>query len=303
MSVDGLERGQQAFAGLAVEALDTLPQSLDGFHEIVAFGSQRGVLGFDLVQLFFRAQIDRAQPLAVATQLFEIFLDSLSGGNSDSGLISARPAARMRLEFQHVVNFTLESVRRRLAPSMRSSARAVASRALDNASSEILAARSVSAIAISAAASASAATRRAFSADSISLIRARRFRQKCRRILEFGALGLDLGDAGFDGRDLRGRALLAALPLAALGGDRLQAAVRQFGLARQRLGFGPHLCGEAAKAVDIGANRGEPGFGVEARRQFGERRVRALMRALGLAAVGGETAWARSAPTSARHGG
>ena len=72
--------------------------------------------------------------------------------------------------------------------------------------------------------------------------------------------------------------------------DRLQAAVRQFGLARQRLRFGPHLGGEAAMAVDVGANGGEPGFGLEARRQFGQRRGGALMRGLGLGAVGIEAA-------------
>ncbi len=80
---------------------------------------------------------------------------------------------------------------------------------------------------------------------------------------EFGALGPDLGDAGFDGCDLRGRAGLAVLPLVALGRDRLQPAVRQFGLARQRLRFGPHLGGDAAMTVNVAANPGEPVFGVE----------------------------------------
>ena len=60
---------------LAVEALDALAQPLDGFHQIVAFGGERGVLGLDLAQLFLGVQIDRAEPLAVAAQLFEIFLD------------------------------------------------------------------------------------------------------------------------------------------------------------------------------------------------------------------------------------
>ena len=71
---------------------------------------------------------------------------------------------------------------------------------------------------------------------------------------------------------------LAVLPFAALGRDRLQAAVRQFRLARQRLRFGPHLGREAAMAVDVGADGGEPGFGLQARRQFGQRRGGALMR-------------------------
>ena len=73
--------------------------------------------------------------------------------------------------------------------------------------------------------------------------------------------------------------------------DRLQAAVGEFGLARQRLRFGAHLRGEAAMAVDVGAHGGEPGFGVEARRQFGRApRRRSHARLAASSAVGGEAA-------------
>jgi len=43
-------------------------------------------------------------------------------------------------------------------------------------------------------------------------------------------------------------------------------------------------------ALDLGANGGEPDFGVEAGRQFGQRRGGALVRALGLGAVSIEAA-------------
>ncbi len=43
-------------------------------------------------------------------------------------------------------------------------------------------------------------------------------------------------------------------------------------------------------AVYVAAHRGEPGFGLKARRQFGQRRDGALMRAMGLGAVGIEAA-------------
>ena len=119
--------------------------------------------------------------------------------------------------------------------------------------------------------------------------RAAFFREYCRRIVEFGALGSDLGDAGVDGGDLRGRAGLAVLPFAALGEDRLQATVGQFGLARQRLRFGAHLGCEAAMVVDVGPHGREPPFDVEARRQFGQRRGGALMRAKGFGEIGVET--------------
>jgi len=52
------------------------------------------------------------------------------------------------------------------------------------------------------------------------------------------------------------------------------------------LGFGPHLGGEAAMAVDVGANGGELGFSVEAWRQFCQRGGRALMRGVGFGTVG-----------------
>ena len=93
--------------------------------------------------------------------------------------------------------------------------------------------------------------------------RAAFFGKNRRRVVEFGALGFDLGDARFDGRDLRRRAFFAGLPFPALGKDRLQAAVGQFGLPRQRLGLGANLRGEPAMTVDVGTHRGESGFGVE----------------------------------------
>ena len=89
---------------------------------------------------------------------------------------------------------------------------------------------------------------------------------------------------------MRGRTGLALLPFVAFGDDRLQAAVGEFRLARQRLRFGPHLGGEAAMAFDVAANGGEPGLGLEARRQFVERGGRTFMRGLGLGAVGVEAA-------------
>ena len=61
-------------------------------------------------------------------------------------------------------------------------------------------------------------------------------------------------------------------------------------VARQRLGFGAHLGCEAAMTVDVGAHRREPGFGIETRRQFGQRHDGVLMRAIGFSAVGIEAA-------------
>ena len=179
----------------------------------------------------------------------------------------------MRLDFEHVVDFALDVGEPALgAFHALLGAGGWPRAALESASSEIFAARSVSAITVSAAASASAATRRAL-LGGFDLVdqRAALLGEQRRRVVELGALGGDFGDAGLDGRDLRGRALLAVLPFVALGEDRLHAAVGEFGLARQRLRFGAHLRGEPAMAVDVGANGGELRLGVEARRQLGQR--------------------------------
>src|SRR4051812_6910641 len=103
-------------------------------------------------------------------------------------------------------------------------------------------------------------------------------------------LDRDFGDAGLDGVDMGGRALLAVLPLGALGEDRLHAAVGKFGLARQCLRFGADLRGHAAMAFDVAADRGETDLGVFARRQFGDRGGSVFMRSLRLGTVGGEAA-------------
>jgi len=120
--------------------------------------------------------------------------------------------------------------------------------------------------------------------------RAALFGKHHRRTLKLRALRLDLGDAGIDGRELRGGACLAVLPIVALGDDRLHAAVGEFGLARERLRLGAHLRREPALALDLGTNRGEPGFGLGAWRQVGKRLGRALMRTIDLGAVDGKAA-------------
>jgi hypothetical protein len=62
-------------ASIAVEILDALAQSLDRLHQIVALRSKRRMLGLDLAQLFLGAQVDGAEPLALAAQPFELGFD------------------------------------------------------------------------------------------------------------------------------------------------------------------------------------------------------------------------------------
>ena len=99
---------EQPLARLAVEALDALAQPLDGLDQIVAFGGQCRVLGLDLAQLFLGAQIDRAQPVAVAAQLFEILLDLGEWRQFRARLDLGEAGDGLRLDFEHVVDFALD---------------------------------------------------------------------------------------------------------------------------------------------------------------------------------------------------
>ena len=63
------------------------------------------MLGLDLAQLFLGAQVDRAEPLAVAAQAFELFLDRDEIGQRLAFLDLGERGDRRRLDFQHVVDF------------------------------------------------------------------------------------------------------------------------------------------------------------------------------------------------------
>jgi hypothetical protein len=65
MVVNHLEGAKQALARLAVEALDALPQPLDGLDEVVALGRERLVLGLDLPQFLLGAQVDGPESLSL----------------------------------------------------------------------------------------------------------------------------------------------------------------------------------------------------------------------------------------------
>ena len=69
---------------------------------------KRRVLGLDFAQLFLGAQIDGAEPLAVAAQLFEVFLDLGERRQFRARLDLGESRHGMRLDFEHVVDFALD---------------------------------------------------------------------------------------------------------------------------------------------------------------------------------------------------
>src|SRR5262245_43179527 len=106
--VDLLERAQQPLACLTIEALDSKPQLLDRFDEVITFLGQRGMLTLHLAQLLFGTEIDRAQTLPLAPQTFEPLLDfgeiGQRIGRSDFGQLGHRGW----LDLQHVADLATD---------------------------------------------------------------------------------------------------------------------------------------------------------------------------------------------------
>ena len=289
MVVDGLERRQQPFARFAVETLDALPQPLDRFDQVVALGGECGVLGLDLAQFFLGTQIDGAEPFAVAAQLFQVLLDLRQCRQFGLRRDLREAGHGLRLDFQHVVDLALDIGKAAPGPfHALFGTRGCFARAGQGFERSLGGAIGFRHCGFRCRQRIGCRTTVVFGELDFADQRAALLGEYRRRILKLGALGRDFGDAGFDGGELRSCALHAVLPLGLLGDDGLQAAVRQFGLARQCLRFGPNLCGKAAMALDIGANRGQFRLGFDARGQFVECRCRGLMRSFGLAAVGSE---------------
>ena len=241
------------------------------------------MLRLDLAQLFLGAQVDRTKPVAVATQLFEIFLDLGQRRQFRAGLDFGKACDRLRLGLQHVVDFALDIDQTALG----------AVHAFFGAGAGLAGARKRlkrdlgGAVGLGHDVLGGSQRVRSDAAGGLGRLdfvdqRAALFRKDRRRIFKFGALDLDLVDTGFDRFHLRGGAGLAALPIVAFGGDRLKPSVGEFGFTRQRLRLGAHLGCYAAAAIDAGFDFRQPCFGGRAWRQFGKCRVRALMGAVRL---------------------
>ena len=218
MRVDGLERGQQPLARFLVEALDALAQPLDGFDQIVALGGQRGVLGLDLAQLFLGAQIDGAEPLAVAAQLFEVFLDLGQRRQFRARLDLGERRDRMRLDFEHVVDFALDVGKPALgAFHALLGAGAGLAGAGERFERGLGGAVGFRHHALGGGERVGGDAAGGFGGFDFVDQRAALFGEQRRRVFKLGALGRHFGDARLDGGDLGGRALLAVLPFGAFG--------------------------------------------------------------------------------------
>src|SRR5690606_14201220 len=107
LGIDDIEGGDQAFAALAVKALDGATQLADRIDNVIAFANQSRKLTGTLQLFFFRTQIDRPQtftfhfePVDLALNIldFRQGLVRLQSGNSQD-LVRANTKSFMNARF------------------------------------------------------------------------------------------------------------------------------------------------------------------------------------------------------------
>ena len=106
--VHHFERRQQPLARFAVEVLDALAEALDRLDQVVALLGETVMLGLDLAQLFLGAQIDGAEPLALAADAVELGLDVGDVGQLLARLDLGKLGDRRRLDFEHLADLVLD---------------------------------------------------------------------------------------------------------------------------------------------------------------------------------------------------
>ena len=213
------------------------------------------MLRLDLVQFLLGAQVDGAEPLALAADAVELLLGLGDLRQSASGLISASsaaPPARYRKSRGFRARCRRAGAWRHRGAPRRAPLRRGPRRPLP-----VRRARPCRLRRVRSRLRPAGRRRRGArpSAVSISPIRPARFGEFLRRIFQFVALGLRLGAALADGDDLRRGAFLALAPGGPLGGDRLQPAICEFGFAGDGLRLDPHLGAGAAFAGDRSLTR------------------------------------------------
>ena len=254
MPVHHRERRQQPLARLAVEALDALAQPLDRFGEVVALGDEAGVLRLDLLQLFLGAQVDGAEPLAVAPQLVEPLLDRRDLGQrvARRDLGERRDVCRLGLE--HLADFVRDvggAAVRGLEPLL--GARLLGARfahRLERGARRLV---GLGERGLGRGAAVGGFAPRGFGRLDLGDQRAALLGERRRRAFERGALGLRFGRALAERRGLAGGAALRpshSARSAAIAARRLRA---QLGLARERLRFAARFRQHRALGRDLAA--------------------------------------------------
>ena len=232
-----------------------MAQPLDRFGEIVALGDEAAVLRLDLAQLFLGAQVDRAEPLALAPQLLQPLLDVRDIGQFRARRDLGKRRDVLRLGFEHLADFVRDvggAALRGLEPLLR--ARLLVARS-PAASSAARAALSASASAVSAAARRSAAARCAgFGGLDLGDQRAALLGERRGRAFERGALGLCVRRcARRASRSGRPRSPCGSSHSARSAAIAASRRVAQLGFARERLRFAARFGERRALAPHLAA--------------------------------------------------
>ncbi len=259
--VDGIERHEQPFASLVIEAVDALTQPLDRLDEIVALAGQFVMLRFDFAQLFFGAQIDRAEALAFALDAVQPGLDIGDLRRFSIGFDLGEFGHRRGLDVELIADLVLDvgdPARRRAIALF--GARRLGAGFADGFERN---ARGFVGFGQIGFGLRQIVGRRAafgccafdFTDQGLTLLG-----EALRRGLKFGPLGSCLFGALSDRGDLGRRVVLAFAPGHPFGGDRLQAAAGEFGVAGDRLRLDADLRkGSAIFGNDLIDAR-QPGF-------------------------------------------
>ena len=163
------------------------------------------VRGLDLAQLFLGAQIDRAEPFAVAAQLFQIGLDLGQRRQRRLRRDLGEAGDRVRLDLQHVADFALDVVEpapRAFHPLL--GAGAGFARAGQRFQRDLRRAIGLGHRGFGGGQRVGGGAALGFGEFDLADQRAALFGEQHRRFVELFALGRHLGDARLDGGDLRG---------------------------------------------------------------------------------------------------
>jgi hypothetical protein len=236
MAVDDLERGGESFAGFAIQVLDPGAKPFDRLDKVVALGGQCGVLRLDLAQFLFGAQIDGAEPLALAPQTFQVLLHRGGVGQYAAVRQIGKLCGALGFDLKHFHDLMRDLGKPRLCSfkTFLGSGGILACRAhgLEGGPrrSVGLRLRGLAGAEPITRGAAFALRRLDFTDQALATLRELR-----RRTVKLLALAPRLRVARLDRGDLRGRAFQALVPRNTLGGDRHDAPLHVIKFSRERL--------------------------------------------------------------------
>ena len=230
------------------------------------------MLRLDLAQLFLGAQVDGAEPLAVAPQLFEPLLGRRDVGQFRPRRDLGKRRDVLRLGFEHLADFMRDvggAAVRGLQPLL--GARLLGARFTRRLERSTRGLVGFGERGLRRSAPVGGRALRRFGGLDLGNQRAALLGDRGRRAFERAALRPCVRRSLAERRGLAGRAHLAAIPFGALGRDRGEAPGAQLGFARERLGFAARFRQRRALRRDLAARLRELMFQIGGRAELLDR--------------------------------